>query len=264
MLIKLSIILIALILIFCGNNGAKSIASTGLNIVVLSVYIFLIYKGFNPMIVTIIVSVIFTYIILFYQNESNPKSMVSLVSILLVILIMIPFIYLITVRLGSHGISEFQYEITDSNGYTRNINLNMLLLQNSVLVIALIGTMCDTAIAIASSIFEINEKSLRISGAELMKSSGEVSKYILSTSIHTIFYIYMAEFMTLIMQFVRFLSFSEMINSSAFAEGVLSIVVTGCGCCLIIPITAWFSRFVIENKIDSGESLVKAMKNRLS
>lgn len=260
MLIKLALILAVFILIFCGNNGAKSIATTVINMVILAAYIYAIYIGINPMLVTVAVSVIFTYVILFYQNETNQKTKVSLAAVLIVIFIMIPFIHLITAGLASHGISEFQYEITDSNGYTRNIGLNMLSLQNSVLVIALIGTMCDTAIAIASSIFEISDKTPEISAAELMKSSREVSKYILSTSMHTIFYIYMAEFMTLIMQFVRFLSFSEMINSSAFAEGVLSIVITGCGCCLVIPITALLSRFAAGNRTNPKNKFFEAKK----
>lgn len=249
MLIKLSAILIILILIFCGNKGAKSIASTMINVAVLIAYIYLIYIGQNPMLVTVTVSIIFTYVILFYQNESGEKSFIALISVVAVILIIIPLIYFLTSKMSCQGISEFQYDITDSNGYSRNIGINMLAIQNSVLVIALIGAMCDNAIAVAASIFEIKDKTGNIEKKELIKSANEVSKYIMSTSIHTVFYIYMAEFITLIMQFMKNMSAVEMLNSSSFALGILTIVVSGIGCSLVIPIATGISIMCIEKTI---------------
>lgn len=249
MLIKLSAILIVLILVFCGNKGAKSIASTMVNIAVLIAYIYLIYIGLNPMAVTVTVSIIFTYVILFYQNEPGEKSFIALISVVAVILIIIPIIYFLTAKMSCQNVSEFQYDITDSNGYSRNIGINMLAIQNSVLIIALLGAMCDNAIAVASSIFEINEKLENIEKKELIKSANEVSRYVMSTSIHTVFYIYMAEFLTLFMQFVRNMSFLEMINSSSFALGILTIVVSGLGCTLVIPMVKGISIMYIEKKI---------------
>lgn len=263
MLIKLSIVLIALILIFCGNKGAKSIATTVINISVLALYIYLIYKGVNPALVTIPISIIFIYSILIYQNEEDIKARIALASVISVIILIIPLVYILSQKLACHGISEFQYEITDSNGYTRNIGINMLLIQNSILIISLIGIMCDTAMAISSSIFEINKKTISIDRRDMIKASDEISRYVLSTSIHTIFYIYMAEFMTLIMQFVKNMSFSEMLNSSSFAEGILSITISGCGSLLVIPITRMISIYCIENNIERIRDIPKAFKNSL-
>lgn len=241
MLIKLSLILITLILLFCGNKGAKSIATTIINIAVLIAYIYLIYIGMNPMTVTIFVSIVFIYIILFYQNESRITSVVSLISVMTVVLMLVPFIYMLTSKISCQSVSEFQYDITDSNGYTRNIGINMLAIQNSVLIISLLGAMCDNAIAVSSSVFEIKNKTQNVGKAEIIKSAKVVSKYIMSTSIHTIFYIYMAEFMTLIMQFLKNMSFWEMVNSASFAGGILTIVVSGLGCSLVIPMVTWVS-----------------------
>ena len=92
MLIKLSIVLIALILIFCGNKGAKSIATTVINISVLALYIYLIYKGVNPAFVTIPISIIFIYSILIYQNEEDIKARIALASVISVIILILPLI----------------------------------------------------------------------------------------------------------------------------------------------------------------------------
>ena len=54
--------------------------------------------------------------------------------------------------------------------------------------------------------------------------------------IHTLFFIYIAEMLALIIQFVDVYSFSRMINSKEFAQGIFEIT-TGCiGCTLTIPI----------------------------
>ena len=73
----------------------------------------------------------------------------------------------------------------------------------------------------------------------------------------------MAEFMTLIMQFVKNMSFSEMLNSSSFAECILSITISGCGSLLVIPITRMISIYCIENNIKRIRDIPKAFKNSL-
>ncbi|MDQ9889243.1 hypothetical protein, partial [Acinetobacter pittii] len=68
------------------------------------------------------------------QNEVNQKSKVSMLSVLCVFLILLPFVYFIASGSGSEGFSREQYEITDTNGYDRNIEMNMLYLQISVMI----------------------------------------------------------------------------------------------------------------------------------
>ena len=69
-----------------------------------------------------------------------------------------------------------------------------------------------------------------------MKASFIVSKAILATSIHTIFYIYIAEFMTLFIQYLNDYLFAAVLNSKSLAKEIISISVSGIGCCLIVPV----------------------------
>ena len=180
MLIALTAVLFILIFIICGDKGTKSIVSTAMNAVLLLLAIFLIYRNFNPILVTIGMCVLITVVTLFYQNEVNIKSKVAFFSVLAVIVIMIPLVYLMAHGANGEGFSPENYEITDSNGYTRNIDVSMLSLQISIMFIALIGTVIDTAVAITSSIYEIRSNNLELPLPDLMKSSFTVSKAVMS------------------------------------------------------------------------------------
>lgn len=241
MLIILSYILTVFIILFCGNKGAKSIGTAIINVLLMLVAIFMIYRGVNPFIVTLTLSLIFAYVILFYQNETDERSKTAFISVISVIIIILPMVYLLAANSSCQGFDKTQYEITDSNGYSRNIDINMLSLQVSVMIIALIGAVTDTAMAVASSIYEISSVKPQLSKTDLLKSGLIVGKSILSTSIHTVFYIYLAEYSTLIMQYVNSYSMAEMLNSKSFAQGMISIAVSGTGCSLVVPITAILS-----------------------
>ncbi|NLD11377.1 MAG: YibE/F family protein [Clostridiales bacterium] len=236
MLIALTAILFILIFIVCGDKGTKSIISTVMNAVLLLLAIFLIYRNFSPMLVTIGCCVMITVVTLFYQNEVNIKSKVAFLSVLVVIVIVIPLIYFMASCANAAGFNPEEYEITDSNVYTRNIDISMLALQISIMLIALMGTVIDTAVAITSSIYEIRANNKDLPLHDLMKSSFKVSKAVLSTSIHTIFYIYIAEYMTLLIQYMTDYSLSYIINSQSFARELISVSISGIGCCLVVPV----------------------------
>lgn len=237
----LGVTLIVLILIVCGDKGSKSIITTVMNAVILLIAIYLIYKGMHPIIVTVVFCIIITSIVLFYQNEIDSKSKASFISVLIVIAIVVPLVYIVANSANSEGFNSEQYEITDSNGYTRNINISMLSLQISTMLIALMGTVIDTAVAVTSSIYEIKTTGQVSSTKELATAGFTVGKSIMSTSIHTIFYIYMAEYLTLMIQYVNDYTFIKLINSESFVHELIAVSISGIGCCLVIPVAIYVS-----------------------
>lgn len=252
MLIILTAILIVLILLICGDKGSKSILSTAINAGLLLFAIFLIYRGLNPIFVTIAVCILTACITLFVPEEADIKSKTALLSVVLVILVVVPFVYYIAERASIQGFTSEQYEITDSNGYTRNIGIDMLSLQISVMIIALIGAVTDIAVAITSSIYEIQQSNENISRTQLLTSAFSVGKAVLSTSIHTIFYIYIAEYMTLMIQYAGEYSFVKLINSKSFCQEFISISISGIGCCLVVPVSALLMTWLLERKRTLG------------
>ena len=244
MLVVLLAVLVALILIFTGDRGAKSIVTTAIHAGLLVIAIFLMYRGLSPILVTAAVCTAISAVTMFYQNEGDQKSRIAFVSVVVVILVLIPVVFWFADTVNAEGFNDAQYEITDTNGYTRNIGMNMLHLQISVMLIALIGTVIDIAIAITSSICEIHESVGRLTLGQLLASGFTASRAILNTSIHTIFYIYIAEYLTLMIQYVDEYSFARLINSQSFGAEFISISISGIGCCLVVPVatllTAWY------------------------
>ncbi len=235
-LITLTVILIILILLICGEKGSKSIITTAMNGSLLLVAIFLIYSGISPIPVTLASCIIISLITLYYQNEGGIKAHLSLISIVVIFILMVPVIYLFAANSHGQGFPPEEYEVTDSNGYTRNIGISMLSLQISTMIIALVGVLLDTSVAIISSVFEISANNKGLTTTQLMKSSFVVSKSILATSIHTIFYIYIAEYLTLFIQYISEYSLVTVLNSKSLAKELISISLSGIGCCLVVPV----------------------------
>ncbi|MGI6212687.1 MAG: YibE/F family protein [Anaerovoracaceae bacterium] len=251
-LLILTVILIALILLFCGDKGVRAIISTVMNAGILLISLFLMYHGLSPILVTTAACVIITAVTLFYQNEINVKSRVSFFSVLIVIAVMVPLIAFFASGANAEGFNSEQYEITDSNGFTRNIDLSMFQIQVSIMLIALIGTVIDTAVAITSSIWEIRSANPDITRKELTRSSFLVSKSIMATSIHTIFYIYIAEYLTLLIQYLTDYSFAYVLNSKSLAGEFITISMTGCGCCLVCPVATILGILLIHGSDNEG------------
>lgn len=254
MLVILLAVLLALILIFTGDRGAKSIVTTALHAGLLIAAIFLMYRGLSPILVTAGTCTAISAVTMFYQNEGDSKSRIAFVSVVLVILVLIPVVFWFADIANAEGFNDAQYEITDTNGYTRNIGMNMLQLQISVMLIALIGTVIDIAIAITSSIYEIHASvseqgtSTGLTFGQLVETGFTTSRAILNTSIHTIFYIYIAEYLTLMIQYVDEYSFSRLINSQSFGAEFISISISGIGCCLVVPVATMLTALQLAKK----------------
>ena len=246
MLVALLLILVALILIFTGDRGAKSIVTTAIHAGILIVAIFLMYRGLPPILVTAVTCFTISAVTMFYQNEGDNKSRIAFASVIIVILVLIPLVFWFAGIANAEGFNNAQYEITDTNGYTRNVGIDMLQLQISVMLIALIGTVIDIAIAITSSIYEIHESVGKLTFGQLIETGFTASRAILNTSIHTIFYIYIAEYLTLMIQYVDEYSFSRLINSQSFGAEFISISISGIGCCLIVPVATMMAAWWLD------------------
>lgn len=246
-LLLLTAVLVLCIFLFCGNKGARAIVSTAMNAGLLLISLWLIYRGLSPVAVTLVCCVLITVVTLFYQNEPGIKSRAAFLSVLAVILIMVPVVFVLAYGANAEGFPPENYEMTDSNGYTRDIGIPMLSLQISVMFIALLGTVIDTAVAIVSSIHEIRASKKDLPLHALLESSFRVSKAVLSSSIHTIFYIYIAEYMTLFIQYVSESSFSEVLNSKSLAHELISISASGLGCCLVVPAATVIGALLIHS-----------------
>ena len=252
MLIGLSLTLALLIFISCGDKGSKSIITSFGFGLLLIMYLKLISSGISPYVSTVIVVALQLALILFFQNERSLETYIAFSAVIITLIVLLPLAFYFTSSGAIEGFNPLEYEITDSNGYTRNVNLNMTAIEVSVLIIALIGATVDSSIATTSSILEIFSHCDNLSWSEGISIGKTVGGSILSTSIHTVFYIYVAEYLTLFIEYADSFSFSAVINSKAFAQGFLSMAIVSLGCSAVIPISAFLCLFYMrQNKRQS-------------
>lgn len=238
MLLIFAILFILLVLFIGGDRSAKALVTLAGNAILLTAALVLIYLGVNPFICASIACILITLLTLFYQNEINDKTKAAFWSVLLIIGLLIPFLWFLGTQTNTQGFPVGQYEIRPSNGYNGAIGINMILLQISALLMVLIGAVVDTALAVTSALYEVHLNNPRLSRKELFISGISVGRDILGSTINTLFFIFIAEYFTLFLQFMEYYSFAQMVNSKEFVQEIISIVVSGTGCVLIIPAAA--------------------------
>lgn len=236
----LIIILAILMILIGGKRGLKSYFSLLLNFLCLIFTFYFIACGFNSIIVTLIGSLLFSYIILFYVNGKNIKTKISFLSVVIVLTFLTLFITAITyiTRIGGFGEEAFE----EINMYSYNINYNMLNVEVSFILISLIGAVVDSSIAISSALFEVHENNPNLNIHELFLSGLNIGKSILGTTINTLLFAYLAEFMTLIIYFYGLKSdFGYIVNSKVFASELIKIILVNIGSIIVIPITSYLT-----------------------
>lgn len=234
-------IFIAAALAIGGERTAKSLITLGQNAILLLLTIYLIYLGLNPLIVTVAACIIISLITLFYQNEVNAKTKTAFLSVMIVILLVFGLIVYLTVKGNLQGFPLGQYFIREGNGFKANININMTLVQISVVLMTLIGAVVDTALAITSALFEVHTNNKHLNSTELFSSGISIGKDILSSTINTLFFIFVGEYFVLFINFSKFFTFSRLINSKDFTSEVITIAISAIGCILIIPLASFIS-----------------------
>ena len=244
----LLIILFALLIFVGGDKGLDVVWTFFWNFITFAITVFLINLTGHPLPIALICCLVVSLLTLFYQNGYNIKTISSFISIFIVVISTILLIYSMTVRSGIQGFGDEYFEIDESYGYMGSININMMHIVIAVSIIALIGAILDTSLSISSATYEIYENAPHLSLFELFKSSMNVGKDILGTTVNTLFFIFTGDCFTLMVYYSKTSNFSQIINSKIFNQEVLQLLFSNLGCVLIIPVTAIISSWLFTRK----------------
>ncbi len=244
-----SLLFVGLVLLFGGNAMAKSLVTLTTNLLLFFLTLLAIYLGAHPTLATIVGCIIIALITLFFQNGINIKTRVAFVCVLGIILFSLVFILFFSYYANIQGFPVGQFAIRPSNGYFETIQTNMMILQIGVILVVLIGSCIDTAFAVASATYEVYRNNPHLDMKELFYSAFNVGKDIVSSTVNTLFFIFLGEYFTLFILFINEYSFGEMINHKAFAQEVITITVAAFASVAIIPLTAlWCSLYYPKKK----------------
>ena len=238
MLPILATIFVLLCLSIGGQRTAKSLISIFLNAFLLLILIFAVSAGLSPILACIFACTGIVFVTLFYQNGKNSKTEAALIAILVISLITAAISYAFVKFTAIQGFPIAQFEIQETNGYMRNIAVNMTAVQSIVILAIALGSVIDTAVCISSSLFEIHMRTKTLPKLELFWAGMNIGKNVLSSTVNTLFFIYVAEYLTLFLQFANNYSFLDMLNSKEFCQETSAILFAAIASILVIPISS--------------------------
>lgn len=242
----LIIILFLLMIYIDKKRGVKLFLSLFFNFLILMILFYFISIGLNPIVCSLLGCLAISYIILFFVNGENLKTKTSFKSIIIVLIILALLIYIMTKisRIAGFGYESFE----EINMFSYDVKIDFTNIAISLVLISLIGATVDASIAISSALFEVYENNKHLSKKELFISGMNIGKDILCTSVNTLLFAFLADFMTLIIWYYKgHYSFLDIINSKTFASEFIRIMFSAIGCLLVIPITSLMTTKAITN-----------------
>lgn len=244
-LVWLAAILLLLMVLIGGKKGARSFISIFLNFgVILLTIFFMMDPNANPILITLIASVVISCINLFYINEVNSKTKTAFFASMITIVILLFFITILTEKAMIQGFGE--EEIEELGIFSLYIGVDFVKIGASVIIMSTIGAITDVAISITSPMREILNHHPSISRKELFASGLSIGKDILGSNTNTLFFAFIGGYMGLLIWFKDLnYSFGEIVNSKAFSAEMLIILCAGIGIALIIPIAAWINAYYL-------------------
>ena len=206
----LAIILFALMGIIGEERGVMSFFTLICNVAVFIMATYMMAKGKSPMMVVFICCCILCAITLFYQNGINKKTWAAFLAVQIVVILMSASAWVV----GNISIFE-----DDAMFLDENIDVDMEHVEIAIIIMGLLGSIMDTAIAIATAVYEVYRHNEDLTEKGLFKSGIIMGKDILGTTSNTLVLAGIGESILLFNRYKRFnYSFLDMINSEAFFQ----------------------------------------------
>lgn len=243
----LLLILLLLMIYVSGTHGIKLFLSIVGNFFILIISFYLIVLGLNPIVISLLACYIICRIVLYKVNGTNIKTKTSMKSILFVLLLLTILIF---IMVNVTRIAGFSYEeIEDISMYSYDIGINYTNISISLIIIGLIGATIDSSMAISSALYEVKENNKHLEHKELFESGINIGKDILGTTMSTLMFAFIGEFMTLFIWFKKYnYTLGDIINSKIFVAELIKILFSAIGCILVIIITSYITSKELEKK----------------
>ncbi|MGQ4666640.1 YibE/F family protein [Metabacillus halosaccharovorans] len=240
-LVVLAAILFLLMALIGGKKGIRSYLALFFNFAVIFILLFFLNDpNIDPIILTIIASIVISCINLFYINKVNNTTIPAFISTIISIVVLLLFIIFLTKNAIIQGFGE--EEVEELSIFSLCIGIDFTKIAASVMIMSTIGAITDTAIAVSSPMREIHFHNPTITRKDLFTSGLSIGKDILGTSTNTLFFAFFGGYLALLIWF-KDLSYSlgEIINSKIFSAEMLTLLCAGIGVTMVIPITSWIT-----------------------
>lgn len=242
------VIIFMIVLIYVGRiQGLKTIFTLFITMFfIFMVEIPLLLRGYNAIIVTVVVAIFITIITISVISGFTKKSLAAILGTIIGVIIAGGLTIYISSKVKLTGLSneEAVMLLAVSGG---SFNFKHLLF--SGILLGALGAVMDVSMSIASSIEELHNVNEGLSPRKLFNSGMRVGRDIMGTMSNTLILAYTGSMLPLLLLFMSTGdSWTRVINLDIIATEVIRAIAGSVGLVMTIPITATIAVILIKNK----------------
>lgn len=207
-----------------------------------------IYRGYSPIILSIIVSIISTIVTLFLLNGWSRKTIVATLATCVGIIISGVIFYLISNLLNISGFNLDEAESLILIAQNTGLKIRDILF--SGILISSLGAVMDVAMSIASSIYEINELNRDLDMKTIFNSGINIGRDMIGTMSNTLILAFAGTSLSTMLALYSYnTQFNQLMSSDFIAIEFAQSISGSIGIILAVPITSVISAYVYKKKI---------------
>lgn len=206
-------------------------------IIIAGAMIPLIYNGKDPILVTFAVCIAITAVTLVLLNGFSAKTLVAVLSTMIGLLVSVLFYYLISgiLNVSGYSVSEAEELILIS----RSTGLKIKEVMFAGILLGCLGAVMDTAMSIASSLFEIISVNPKMKKKELFSSGINIGRDMIGTMCQTLVLAFVGSSVaSLLIMLAYGTRVNQFLSSDYLATEVLQALTGSFAVILAVPITA--------------------------
>lgn len=244
----LIVLFFIVLLVFGGMKGLKSFISlvfTGVLIIFFMIPLF--FKGYSPILLTIITVAITTIVTIVMVDGVNRKTISAISGTILGVIIAGLISYIGSSLANLSGLTSNEAEELMYIAGIKDLKVRGLMF--SAILIAALGAIMDVAMSIASSTFEIYKANPKITFKNLLASGLNIGKDIMGTMSNTLILAFIGSSLNIILLLMAYeMPYTQLMNLDLIVTEVVQSVSGSIGIILTVPTTAIISTYLAIHK----------------
>ncbi|MCS6142953.1 YibE/F family protein [Latilactobacillus curvatus] len=246
MMLLTGILLILLVLV-CGWQGLTIFFSLGLNFVVIILALVLVAGGFEPLIVSGLLSLILLATSIFMNTKQPLTAKTAFVTSLIVVVGLLIIIVPLSQLAATYGFGAEDAE--EIEGFGLAIGLSFQKISIMMIILGSLGAIAETSIAVASGLVEILEYDAQMGPKQLFKAGIAIGEKIIATAFNTLFFSFFGSFLSLTMWFIQLgYPISKIMNHKILIGEGLALLIGVSGVIATVPLTSWLLNYFRKPK----------------
>ncbi|MCP8847578.1 YibE/F family protein [Latilactobacillus curvatus] len=246
MMLLTGILLILLVLV-CGWQGLTIFFSLGLNFVVIILALVLVAGGFEPLIVSGLLSLILLATSIFMNTKQPLTAKTAFVTSLIVVVGLLIIIVPLSQLAATYGFGAEDAE--EIEGFGLAIGLSFQKISIMMIILGSLGAIAETSIAVASGLVEILEYDAQMGSKQLFKAGIAIGEKIIATAFNTLFFSFFGSFLSLTMWFIQLgYPISKIVNHKILIGEGLALLIGVIGVIATVPLTSWLLNYFRKPK----------------